>query len=133
MKTTFVAVFIAFLFIACHAQTNEKPVVTENKNADTIEVYYFHYTHRCITCNTVEEVSKQALKEYYGDKLVLVSVNLDEKESEAKAKQLKIEGQTLLIVKGDKTFDLTNDAFMNARSKPDKLKALIKSTIDPLL
>jgi len=37
-----------------------------------------------------------------------------------------------LILKGDKAVDLTNFAFMNARTKPEKLKAKIKDTIDKM-
>jgi hypothetical protein len=61
------------------------------------------------------------------------SVNLDEAASESLAKKLTIEGQTLLIVSGEKKFDLTNDAFLNVNGKPEKLKALLKQTIDPIL
>ena len=34
-----------------------------------VEVYYFHATKRCVTCEAVEAVTKEALKEYYGDKI----------------------------------------------------------------
>ena len=37
----------------------------EKSNATTtIKAYYFHATRRCATCNAVEEVTKQALKEF---------------------------------------------------------------------
>jgi ABC-type enterochelin transport system ATPase subunit len=58
------------------------------------------------------------------------SLNIEEGETEALAKKLGVSGQTLLIVKGDKKTDLTNDAFMYARTKPDKLKEKVKNAID---
>lgn len=133
MKTTIMGLFMGLVFMSCQAQTNDKKQVANTESSNKIEVYYFHYTHRCVTCNAVEEVTRQALKEYYGDKLVVVSLNLDEKEAEAKGKQLNVEGQSLFIIKGNQQFNLTNDAFMNARSNPGKLKTLIKKTIDPLM
>lgn len=108
---------------------SEKTVVSESK----VEVFYFHYTRRCATCNAVESVSKSALKELYGDKVFFSDYNLDEDNGEAKGKELEVAGQTLLIVSGDKKINITNEGFMNARSNPDKLKAIIKEKIDPLL
>lgn len=101
-------------------------------NPVTPKVYYFHSTARCITCQTVEKVTKEAVKEFYGDKVSFLSVNNDDKTNESLMKKYRVSGQTLLIVKGDKVVNLTNDAFMNARTKPEKLKAKIKSTVDSL-
>jgi len=50
-----------------------------------------------------------------------------------KAEELGVSGQTLLIVSGDIKINITNEAFMYARSKPEKLKQVIKEKIDPLL
>lgn len=97
-----------------------------------LEVYYFHFTHRCATCQAVEQVSANALKELYGDKMILKSINLDEKVNADLAKKLGVEGQSLLFVKGDKKVDLTNDGFMYARTEPDKLKAKIKATVESM-
>ena len=103
-----------------------------------IEVYYFHFTRRCMTCNNVETVSKEAVEQQYAEKvkageISFKSVNLDEKEGEALGAKLKVEGQTLLIVSGDKRVDLTDKGFMYANNSPDKLKAEIKKAIDEML
>ena len=108
------------------------------KESEKVEVYYFHYTRRCATCIAVEDETKNALNNLYGEQMknksiVFQSVNLDEDNSKELAEKLEISGQTLLIVSGEKKENLTTDAFMNAKSDPDKLKEIIKSTIDPLL
>lgn len=97
-----------------------------------VEVYYFHATNRCATCEAVEAVTREALKQYYGDQIGLKSINRDEDKDNAVMKKHKVAGQTLLILKGDKAVDLTNIAFMNALTKPEKLKAKIKETIDKI-
>ncbi|MCX6243434.1 MAG: nitrophenyl compound nitroreductase subunit ArsF family protein [Bacteroidetes bacterium] len=109
-----------------------------NPATKKIEVYYFHFTRRCMTCNNVEKVSKDAVEQQYAGKvksgeITFKSVNLDEKEGEALGAKLKVEGQTLLIVSGDKRVDLTDKGFMYANDKPDKLKAEIKKAIDDLI
>lgn len=107
------------------AQTKEK--------TGTVEVYYFHGTHRCATCNEVEKVTKEALKQYYGDQISLKSINREEDKNNPLIQKYEIAGQTLLILKGNKKEDLTNVAFMNAERSPHRLKAKIKETIDKML
>lgn len=127
MKT--IRIFIAIIlllsgFSQVNAQTPQKP--------DAVKVYYFHSTHRCETCMAVEEVTKEALKQYYGDQIVFKSINSEEDKDNPVIKKFQVSGQTLLVLKGDKSEDLTNFAFMNARTNPDKLKAKIKETIDKM-
>mgnify|MGYP003807699719 CR=1 FL=1 len=81
----------------------------------------------------IENVTKEALAEMYGNKVNFTSLNLDESEGELKGKELQVSGQTLIIVSENKKINLTNEAFMNARSNPEKLKEVIKANIDPLL
>lgn len=110
-----------------------KTTAVKTNDASSVKAYYFHATRRCATCEAVESVTKQALKEYYGDKITFSSINREEEKGNPLIAKYKVAGQTLIIVKGDKVVNLTNEAFMNARTKPDKLKAKIKSTIDGLM
>lgn len=103
-----------------------------------VEVYYFHNARRCATCVAVETETQKSLKELYAKqikevKVKFIGVNLDEKGSDAIAKKCKAEGQALLILGNGKRIDLTDKAFMNARSKPERLKQELKNAIDPLL
>ena len=136
MKTIKVLLLIVLTIgmnISCSAQTKKDDESSNASGQDKVEVYYFHFTHRCATCNAVESVSKDAVSELYGDKVTFSGYNLDEEDGEAKGKELEVSGQTLLIVAGNIKINITNEGFMNARSNPDKLKAIIKEKIDPLL
>jgi hypothetical protein len=113
-------------------------VFAGNPVTKKIEVYYFHFTRRCMTCTNVEKVSKEAVEQQYVEKvktgeITFKSVNLDEKDGEAIGIKYKVEGQTLLIVSGEKRVDLTDKGFMYANDKPDKLKAEIKKAVDDML
>ncbi|VAX18444.1 hypothetical protein MNBD_IGNAVI01-2643 [hydrothermal vent metagenome] len=110
-----------------------KEAALENQAANDVHVFYFHATRRCATCQAVEAVSKEAIKEYYGDKVNFESINREEEKDNPLVKKYKISGQTLLIIHGDKKVDLTNDAFLNARTNPDKFKSKLKSTIDSMM
>jgi hypothetical protein len=133
MKVLLLALITLGMNIYCFAQTNKKEESVKVSKTDKIKVYYFHYTRRCATCNAVESVSKKAVAELYGEKVSFSGYNLDEETGKTIGKELEVSGQTLLIVAGDIKINITNDGFINARSNPDKLKAIIKEKIDPLL
>ena len=132
LKVLFFALVALSMNISCSGQTN-KNEDTKVTKSDKVEVYYFHFTRRCMTCQAVEDVSKNAVAELYGGKVSFAGYNLDEEAGKAKGKELEVSGQTLLIVSGDTKINITNEGFMNARSNPDKLKQIIKEKIDPLL
>jgi hypothetical protein len=103
-----------------------------------VEVYYFHFTRRCVTCQAVETETLKSIQQLYskqfkGGEVTFKSVNLDEKASEALAKKCKAEGQALLVISGGKRIDLTEQGFMYAKSSPEKLKAELKKVIDTLI
>ncbi|HOW25339.1 MAG TPA: nitrophenyl compound nitroreductase subunit ArsF family protein [Bacteroidales bacterium] len=131
-------VALSGMFLSCQSQApKEKDQVQITQN-EAINVYYFHFTRRCATCQAVEEQSELALKTLYPElvksgRILFTSVNLEESSSEELAKKLEVSMQTLLIIKGDKRIDLTEDGFMYARSNPEKLQEKIKTAIDPLI
>ncbi|MBN1252868.1 MAG: hypothetical protein JXR51_04980 [Bacteroidales bacterium] len=133
------AMLAIFNTTACNNTPKSENIISDNdKELKVIEVYYFHYTRRCITCNAVEKITLDALKEYFAKevdsgKIVFKSINLDDKVNEALAEKLKISGQTLMFIAGNNKINLTNDGFMYAKNNPDKLKAKVKSVIDKMM
>lgn len=110
----------------------------DKKSSGKIEAYYFHFTTRCMTCQTVEESARENLQDLYPEQwkagtITFQAANLDEKEGEALAKKLGVSGQTLLLVKGDKQVNLTNKAFLYAVTNPAKYKQIIKENVDKLI
>ena len=123
-------------FMACTAQPSKK----EDKapGLSKIEAYYFHFTARCVTCRTIEASAKENLEILYPEQvkkglITFQSVNLEESSSKPLAEKLGVSGQTLLIVKGDKKINITNEGFMYAMVKPEKFKEIIKEKVDGLL
>lgn len=110
----------------------------KKSSTDKIEVFYFHNTSRCVTCKTVEAEAKQDIETLYPDlikqgKMSFTALNLEEEQGELIAKKLGVSGQTLLLVKGTKKIDITNEGFLYARTNPKKLKSIIKQKMDGLL
>jgi len=135
MKRSFLLSF-AILMVMFSLNSYAK---SDNKKASNVaapvnvEAYYFHFTSRCETCKAVESEAKKALQSLYGEKVSFKSINLDDASSKVLAEKLQVSGQALLVVKGSKILNLTNDGFMYARKEPAKFKAVIKEKVDPLV
>jgi hypothetical protein len=133
-----IAMLLFLPLFSCSAQTTNKDVVATSSNSDKIEAYYFHFTARCITCNTIEAKAKENLESLYpqhvkGGLITFQSVNLDDAGNKPLAKKLGIAGQTLILVKGDEKINITNEGFMYAMVKPEKFKEVINEKVDLLL
>jgi len=132
------ALLLMVPFFACTAQPSKKEVKESANNSDKIEAYYFHFTARCVTCKTIEAKAKENLETLYPNQfkqglITFQSLNLEEASTKAIADKLGVSGQTLLIVKGDKKINLTNEGFMYAVVKPEKFKEIINEKVDGLL
>ena len=129
----FTLIMVLFMTMSCTAQSGKQENSLANVKTDAVEVYYFHFTKRCPTCQAIEARSKEFLTDLYGEKVSFTALNLDDNEGAAKGKDLGINGQTLLIVRGNTQINLTNEGFMYARNNPDKFRQILKEKIDPLL
>lgn len=138
-----VVLFLIILLSAASLFSSNNENLSKSNNASLassgkIEVYYFHFKRRCITCKAVEVESQKAImslypNQYKSAKIIFRSVNLDDANSKVFADKCKIEGQALIIIGGNKRFDLTEKGFMYARNNPKKLKQEIKNIIDQLI
>lgn len=113
-------------------------LITSLYAGSKVEVYYFHYSRRCATCQAVETESQKIVEQLYAQqiktgKVKFMAVNLDEKENLSLAKKCNAEGQALLVISNNKRIELTEQGFMYARSQPEKLKEAIRKAIDSLL
>ena len=136
MKTLSIVATVVLLLSAFIAYPQTGSNIPEGEQK--IEAYYFHFTARCMTCRTVENRAKENLQELYPEMwkkgtLTFTSANLNEKEGEALAKKLGVSGQTLMLTKGSKQINITNEGFLYAVTNPEKYKAVIKQKVDELL
>ena len=137
LKSSLLLIFAVLSLFACNAQTSDNNKA-EDVTSQDVQVYYFHYTKRCLTCNAVENETKMALEMFYAEKMKagnieFTSLNLEKDEGKKMAKSLRVSGQTLLVVKGKTHLNLTNEGFMNARVNPTKFHEILKTQIDNLL
>jgi len=139
MKKHISIIILAVIISSFFSANSQTPKATKViAKPSKVEVYYFHYTRRCVTCQAVETETQKSILALYPLQakkglITFKSINLDDKSSEAIAAKCKAEGQSLLITSSNKRVDLTDKAFMYAKSNPAKLKAELKKIIDPML
>lgn len=138
LRTVLLIAILLPVFFSCSAKSENNKESNESVDSKEINIYYFHFTRRCVTCLAVESKTLEILKEIYANEMeektiTFQALNLDESTSQELAEKLGVTGQTLLIVKGDEKIDITSDGFMYAKTDPDKLKEILKAKIDELL
>ncbi|MBK7409523.1 MAG: hypothetical protein IPL49_02010 [Saprospirales bacterium] len=140
MKTIVFSFLAFFIFSNCTGQEPVKTVL-QSSGPNRIEVLDFHNEHRCATCLTIEQLTKELLADNYADAqqkglITFRLINADEKANGAIVDRYTAYGTTLIIssVKGgtEEFVDLTNFAFMNF-NKEEKFKETLKKELDAAL
>ena len=131
MKTKIIIVFTVFItFFSCKNEVKEeiKPIV-ENSKTTEIQLIQFHTEHRCVTCNNIEKLSKETIKE--NDAISFVLYNVDDKKNEKLAEEFEATGTSLYLYNSKtKTIkDLTEMAFMYAKNEGEKFKIELQKEI----
>lgn len=137
--TTLSIIFFLFL-TACQGQDNSKTIATTD-NASKIEVIDFYGTHRCVTCEAIENNAKYTVDTYFQEavkagKLEFKTINVDEEANYEIAEKFEAFGTALFInvIKGgqEQHIDLTNFAFAKGRDK-EAFSMELKAKIDEQL
>ena len=144
MKNLFYTLIAALLLISCGNSTEKKTETasTDVKQADRIEVLYFHGAQRCVTCKAIEVNTKALLDSLYSNeiaagKIVYKIIDISQKENEKVADKYEVTWSSLFVNRWkngtEEVNNMTEFGFANAKSDPDSFKNGIKSKIDELL
>ena len=144
MKNLFYTLIAAILLISCGNSTEKKTETgsTDVKQADRIEVLYFHGAQRCVTCKAIEVNTKALLDSLYSNeiadgKIVYKILDISQKENEKVADKYEVTWSSLFVNRWkngtEEVNNMTEFGFANAKSDPDSFKNGIKSKIDELL
>ncbi len=114
--------------------TNE---LVQNTNLK-LQIYYFHATHRCETCISIEKNVKKVLESYYKDQMSKGIINLkvlcvDDEVNKALVEKYQAAGAALHLVKIENSVEKDNDlsdfAFSYSNVEPDVFIKGMKDTI----
>lgn len=131
--TNYIALSVLFLVLtglwSCSSQPPRETTFTQQA---AVDVYFFHTRHKCETCDAIKAETTKALEAFPPDAVFLGFYNLDQ-ESKELADAMGIKTLTLLVVQDSVHIDLTNEAYLYARSNPEKFREAIQMAIQPLL
>ncbi len=144
MKNLFYTLIAAILLISCGNGTEKKTETasTDVKQADRIEVLYFHGAQRCVTCKAIEANTKALLDSLYSNeiadgKIVYKIIDISQKENEKVADKYEVTWSSLFVNRWkngtEEVNNMTEFGFANAKNDPDSFKNGIKNKIDELL
>lgn len=144
MKNLFYTLLAAILLISCSNSTEKKTETasTDVKQADRIEVLYFHGAQRCVTCKAIEANTKALLDSLYSNeiasgKIVYKIIDISQKENEEVADKYEVTWSSLFVNRWkngtEEVNNMTEFGFANAKNDPDSFKNGIKIKIDELL
>ncbi len=127
--------------VACSGRKRENVAENQQTKKDVVEVLYFHGAQRCATCMAIERNSKELVETAYAEPLKsgkLVFSSVDISKEEALAERYEVSWSSLILVDYDKSgkesaTNLTEFAFGNARTAPDKFKAELSKQISDML
>lgn len=130
---TSVLAIMLLLFTACNSNGQTPKKQTEKTATSTVQVIQFHSEHRCMTCNLIEKLTREVLQNHKDIPFSLV--NVDDKKNEKMAEQFEAAGTALFLYdsKTGKKKDLTDFAFMNAKSDSKKFKDGLEKEINAFL
>jgi hypothetical protein len=142
IKTFFIILIGFFTLISCgeQQQTSTSEPKTE-AGVSKIEVIDFHSTHRCFTCNAIENNTKFTLETYFKEelasgKITFQVLNVDDESNFALAEKFEATGTALFvntISNGkEQALDLTQMAFAKGKDQ-DAFSADLKQTIEKQL
>lgn len=141
MRKVLVILTLCMGMVACSGGKTKSVAENRQTNKDVVEVLYFHGAQRCATCMAIEKNTKELLDTAYAEQLKsgkLVFRSMDITKEEALAERYEVSWSSLILVDYDKSgkeraTNLTEFAFGNARTAPDKFKQGLSARIIEML
>lgn len=107
---------------------------------DAVEVYWFHRTRRCATCNRIEASVRKTLSDSFPEALakgtiVFRPVNLDAPENRSFVDRFQLTSGTLVIQRGER-FERMDEIWRLVRDEPalaNRLGTLLRTFLPPTL
>lgn len=143
MKKGLVLMMVGLVMLACSNKLNAETSGEQKKPVKNyVEVLLFHGKQRCITCKAIEQNARELVNTQFAEqikqgKVVMHVIDFSKKENEALAEKYQVTWSSLFVVqhKGykEKSENLTEFAFGNARSNPEKFKTGLQQHIKQAL
>jgi thioredoxin-related protein len=147
----YLLLLVSFIVLSCKQSAQNQDYISDSTaNANQLaqnpnlklQIYYFHATHRCKTCNSIENNVKKVLDDNYKEQMAKGIINLkvlcvDDEANKALAEKYEAAGASLHLVKiengVEKDNDLTDFAFSYSNVEPDLFLKGMKDTVQSII
>lgn len=143
MKKVLFALLAIIALTSCGNGQNAKAQnLVKTNQKEYVEVLYFHGKKRCITCNAIENLTKEVLEKQFAEqlkngKVIFKIIDISTKDGEKIADKYEVTWSSLFINKwkdGKETKNnMTDFGFSYAKGSPDVFKEGLKKKINELL
>jgi len=90
--------------VSANLEKNNKnhPIFSADQVVDKLEVYYFHRTQRCYSCNTLSRYARETIEQRFSEeikngKIDFREINVDLSENKDVARKFQASGSSLFI------------------------------------
>ena len=139
MRKLFLLLVTSIFIISCGNKNQNIAKTYSETFDDHIEILYCHTKRRCITCNAIENLTKEVVDNYQinnNKNIILKIIDISTTEGEKIADKYEVSWSSLFINKwhdGKETINnLTDFAFSHAKNSPEIFKTGIKDKIEEL-
>ncbi len=121
-------------------ENSAEPNTVETTKSENLklQVYYFFSSHRCPTCVSIEENTKNVIETNFKDEVErgivqLAYIDIEDKSNKTLVEKLQVYSSSLILVENKNgneiVHDLTEYAFTYSRKQPEVFKQGITDTI----
>ena len=86
---------LMLFYSACNSEAQNTQQSLHVASEIKIEVIQFHSEHRCMTCNKIEKLARETLKDFQNVPFTLV--NVDDEKNEKKVEEFEASGTALFL------------------------------------
>ncbi len=126
MKNLLMSVVVIALLVSCGNAGNNGNAGVEIEEGK-LNVLSFHGKKRCITCNAIEDLTREVVAELGNQDIVLKVIDID--ENEELSNRYEVAFSSLILVDGERVVNLTEMAFAHAKNEPEVFKAKLKEEL----
>ncbi len=133
-----IVILLTFISVtSCGYAQSPKTKAKTSTNSE-LQVLYFHRKQRCVTCRSIEALTKDVLESDYktqmGNGIISFQIiDISTPEGEKIADKYEVTWSSLILDYGGKTVNLTDMGFSYAKNQPEVFKTKLKEEISILL
>lgn len=133
---------VTLLFVACGNKPSTEKEIKRESPKNGVEVLYFHGKQRCVTCNSIERLTREVLETHFTGELkngtiMFHIIDISQPENEQIADKYEVSWSSLFVNKWmngvEIKTNMTDFGFSYAKNQPEVFKQGLKEKLEAIL